>query len=169
MRKLVSYIVLIVMMMVLPFVVNAASATVGISCPSSAKAGETISCNINVTTDVNVNGLALNYTFNGASYVGFTPSSGFTAQYTSANGFNVGNNDGKSGSYTIGVLKVKNSENYYIEINPRFGGGYPHAYECGVDHMILIKNNLNGIANEKNIGNYKNDDYMMKYNEIKII
>lgn len=107
MRKLVNYIVFIVMLLVLPFVVNAASANVGISCPSSAKVGETISCNINITTDVKVNGLVLNYTFNGASYVSFTPSSGFTAQYTSANGFNVGNNAGKSGSYTIGVLKVK--------------------------------------------------------------
>ena len=107
MRKLVNYIVFIVMLLMLPFVVNAATASVGISCPSSAKAGETISCNINVTTDVKVNGLALNYTFNGASFVSFTPSSGFTPQYVSANGFNVGNNAGKSGNYTIGVLKVK--------------------------------------------------------------
>ena len=58
---------------------------------------------------------------------------------------------------------------YYIsEVNPRFGGGYPHAYECGVDHMKFIKNNLEGIINEKNIGAYEEGIYMMKYSELKI-
>ena len=58
---------------------------------------------------------------------------------------------------------------YYIsEVNPRFGGGYPHAYESGCDHMKLILNNLNGIANEKNIGDYDEGIYMMKYNEVRI-
>lgn len=37
---------------------------------------------------------------------------------------------------------------YYIsEINPRFSGGHPHAYECGVNNIILIIKNLNGIEN----------------------
>jgi len=56
---------------------------------------------------------------------------------------------------------------YYIsEVNPRFGGGYPHAYECGCDHMKLIQNNIEGIANPKNVGAYDEGVYMMKYNEI---
>ncbi len=58
---------------------------------------------------------------------------------------------------------------YYIsEVNPRFGGGYPHAYACGCNHMKLILNNLQGIANEKQIGKYQENVYMMKYNEIHI-
>lgn len=58
---------------------------------------------------------------------------------------------------------------YYIsEVNPRFGGGYPHAYECGADHMKLIANNLEGKANPRNIGNYEEGLVMMKYNEISI-
>ena len=58
---------------------------------------------------------------------------------------------------------------YYIsEVNPRFGGGYPHAYACGADHMALIRNNLAGIPNEKNIGRYQTGKVMMKYNEIMI-
>ena len=61
-----------------------------------------------------------------------------------------------------------NGEYYISEVNPRFGGGYPHAYECGCDHMTLIKNNLNGIANNKSIGAYEEGIYMMKYNEIAI-
>lgn len=58
---------------------------------------------------------------------------------------------------------------YYIsEVNPRFGGGYPHAYECGCDHMKMIQNNLDGIVNHKNIGDYDEGVYMMKYNEVMI-
>ncbi len=58
---------------------------------------------------------------------------------------------------------------YYIsEVNPRFGGGYPHAYECGVDHMTLIANNLEGRENPVHIGDYEEGLIMMKYNEIMI-
>lgn len=53
-------------------------------------------------------------------------------------------------------------------MNPRFGGGYPHAYECGCDHVALILNNLRGKVNEKRIGAYEEGVYMMKYNEVMI-
>ena len=59
---------------------------------------------------------------------------------------------------------------YYIsEVNPRFGGGYPHAYESSVNHMHLIVNNLNGHANKPCIGAYDEGIVMMKYNELKIL
>lgn len=74
---------------------------------------------------------------------------------------------GFSGQIDIDIFNV--DEKYYIsEVNPRFGGGYPHAYESGCNHMKLIVNNLSGRPNEKNIGCYKDDIYMMKYNEIMI-
>lgn len=72
------------------------------------------------------------------------------------------------GQIDIDIFDI-DGEYYISEVNPRFGGGYPHAYECGVDHMQLIANNLKGVANEKAIGNYDEDIYMMKYNEIKIM
>ena len=53
-------------------------------------------------------------------------------------------------------------------MNPRFGGGYPHAYACGCDHMKLIVNNLNGISNVKAIGDYDDGVCMMKYSEIMV-
>lgn len=65
-------------------------------------------------------------------------------------------------------LFVIDGEYYISEVNPRFGGGYPHAYECGCDHMTLILNNLKGIANEKRIGVYDEDIYMMKYSEVMV-
>ena len=75
---------------------------------------------------------------------------------------------GYKGQIDIDIFEIGGQ--YYIsEVNPRFGGGYPHAYACGVDHMKLILNNLNGIANEKRIGAYDDGIYMMKYNEVKIV
>lgn len=74
---------------------------------------------------------------------------------------------GWSGQIDIDIFNVGGT--YYIsEVNPRFGGGYPHAYECGCDHMTLILNNLAGTANERMIGQYEDNVYMMKYNEISI-
>lgn len=72
---------------------------------------------------------------------------------------------GYTGQIDIDIFEI-NGEYYISEVNPRFGGGYPHAYECGCDHMTLIKNNIEGVANKKNIGNYDDGIYMMKYNEI---
>jgi carbamoyl-phosphate synthase large subunit len=76
--------------------------------------------------------------------------------------------NGFRGQIDIDIFEI-NGEYYFSEVNPRFGGGYPHAYACGADHMSLIRNNLMGKANPKNIGNYALDKVMMKYNEIKII
>ena len=73
-------------------------------------------------------------------------------------------------TYMIDMDIFKINEEYYIsEINPRFGGGYPHAYESGVNFPKLIINSLNGMENENQIGNYKNDIYMMKFNDVMVI
>lgn len=61
-------------------------------------------------------------------------------------------------------------DEYYIsEINPRFGGGYPHAYECGVNFPKMIVNSMQGNENQNTIGEYEENVYMMKYNEVAII
>jgi len=60
---------------------------------------------------------------------------------------------------------------YYIsEINPRFGGGYPHAYELGCDFMKYIAENLQGNINKNYSGmKYEKNQIMMKYDDVKII
>ena len=74
---------------------------------------------------------------------------------------------GYRGQIDIDIFEIGGK--YYIsEVNPRFGGGYPHAYEAGCDHMKLIMKNLNGVVNQKNIGAYEDNVYMMKYNEVKM-
>lgn len=75
---------------------------------------------------------------------------------------------GYKGQIDIDIFKINNQ--YYIsEVNPRFGGGYPHAYEAGCNHMKLILNNLKCESNVQNIGAYEEGIYMMKYNEVKIV
>ncbi len=75
---------------------------------------------------------------------------------------------GYKGQIDIDIFDIGGK--YYIsEVNPRFGGGYPHAFESGCNHMQMILNNLNGVANKKDIGAYEEGIYMMKYNEVKII
>lgn len=74
---------------------------------------------------------------------------------------------GYRGQIDIDIFNIDGR--YYIsEVNPRFGGGYPHAYESGCNHMKLILNNLQGRVNEKHIGDYDEGIYMMKYNEVSI-
>lgn len=75
---------------------------------------------------------------------------------------------GYRGQIDIDIFDIEGQ--YFIsEVNPRFGGGYPHAHESGCDHVKLILQNLKGIENAKSIGNYEEGIYMMKYNEVKII
>lgn len=74
---------------------------------------------------------------------------------------------GFRGQIDIDIFDI-DGEYYISEVNPRFGGGYPHAYEAGVNHINLILENLEGRANKKNIGSYDDGLYMMKYNEIMI-
>ena len=75
---------------------------------------------------------------------------------------------GYRGQIDIDIFDI-DGEYYISEVNPRFGGGYPHAYESGADHMSLILNNLHGQSNPKRIGDYREGTVMMKYNEVMIL
>lgn len=74
---------------------------------------------------------------------------------------------GYTGQIDIDLFQV-HGEYFISEVNPRFGGGYPHAYECGCNHMELIVNNLEGKTNDGRIGQYEEGIYMMKYNEVMV-
>lgn len=76
-------------------------------------------------------------------------------------------NIGFTGIIDIDIFKV-NNEYLISEVNPRFGGGYPHAYECGVNVPKMIINNIEDVANTDEIGTYDEGVYMMKYNDILI-
>lgn len=75
---------------------------------------------------------------------------------------------GFCGMIDIDIFEI-NGVYYISEVNPRFGGGYPHAYESGVDMPVQVLNNLAGRENSVSIGNYEEGICMMKYNEIGIV
>lgn len=74
---------------------------------------------------------------------------------------------GLRGPIDLDIFDV-NGEYYISEINPRFGGGYPLAYECGVNFPKYLINNLQGIENNPQIGNYEENVYMMKHDTVTI-
>lgn len=74
---------------------------------------------------------------------------------------------GLRGIIDIDIFRV--NDNYYIsEVNPRFGGGYLHAHECGVNIVDMILKNVEGVENASVIGQYEEGIYMMKYNDILV-
>lgn len=75
---------------------------------------------------------------------------------------------GFCGMIDIDIFKI-NGVFYISEVNPRFGGGYPHAFESGVDMPAQVLNNLEGRENPVSIGAYAEGVCMMKYNEIAIV
>ena len=74
---------------------------------------------------------------------------------------------GYRGQIDIDIFEI-DGEYYISEVNPRFGGGYPHAYECGVNFPRQIIRNLKGETNKWHEPDYPENVYMMKYNEIAI-
>lgn len=107
MKNKVICLILFGLLLIIPTKINAASTSVSLSCPTSANKGDTISCKVNVTSDVKINGVAINYTLNNLTYVKFSPSSDFSTNYASATGFSIGNDTGKSGTFTIGTINLK--------------------------------------------------------------
>jgi len=71
------------------------------------------------------------------------------------------------GQIDIDVFNI-NGKYFISEVNPRFGGGYPHAYECGVNFPAMIINNLLGNVNRCDVGQYEEGVFMMKYNDVMV-
>lgn len=73
-----------------------------------------------------------------------------------------------SGPIDMDIFQV--NDVYYIsEINPRFGGGYPHAYRCGIHFPRLIANNIAGKENADTIGSYEDGICMLKYTDLMML
>lgn len=74
---------------------------------------------------------------------------------------------GFKGIVDIDIFKI-DGEYYISEVNPRFGGGYPHGYEIGVNIPRMIIENINGNINKNMVGEYEKGIYMMKYSEVRM-
>ncbi|MFZ3591243.1 ATP-grasp domain-containing protein [Bacillus sp. DJP31] len=73
----------------------------------------------------------------------------------------------------IGPIDIdcfKTEEGYVIsEINPRFGGGYLHAYEAGENFVNYIINNINGNKNNTSEMDYQEGTTLIKYDSFILI
>ncbi len=70
-----------------------------------------------------------------------------------------------SGPIDMDIFKI-DGQYYILEINPRFGGGYPHAYTCGINFPKMIARNLSGQTIEPKIGDYEEGVCMLKYTDL---
>ena len=71
------------------------------------------------------------------------------------------------GPIDIDIMEM-DGDFYILEVNPRFGGGYPHAYQCGVNFPALISKNTKGPI-KCNKTDYKDDVVALRYTDILII
>lgn len=69
----------------------------------------------------------------------------------------------------------KDGELYVLEINPRFGGGYPFSHEAGINTAAIYIEWLKGNNNIKHLNNYRAGimfskcDRMMRVNESELV
>ncbi|MBS4172946.1 ATP-grasp domain-containing protein [Bacillus sp. FJAT-49736] len=73
----------------------------------------------------------------------------------------------------IGPIDIdcfKTDKGYLLsEINPRFGGGYPHAHEMGQNFVKNILHNLTGKPNEVMVANYDEGAVMIKFDDVMVL
>jgi carbamoyl-phosphate synthase large subunit len=60
---------------------------------------------------------------------------------------------------------VKEDEIFWLEINPRFGGGVPLSYAAGVDYPYLIYRMVQGLPVAPIIGRFEDDLLMLRYDQ----
>lgn len=79
--------------------------------------------------------------------------------------------DGKGfrGTIDMDVFLGFDGKYYVNEINPRFGGGYPHAYHCGMNYIRNIIMNLQHNELQMAMDEYPDGVMMMKYNNYHFI
>ena len=75
---------------------------------------------------------------------------------------------GLAGPLDMDIIE-KDGHRYIIDINCRFGGGYPLAYECGENYPLYINNNVLGRINTARIGQYLEGVQMMKHDDVAFI
>ncbi|MBZ9624571.1 ATP-grasp domain-containing protein [Clostridium sp. FP2] len=72
------------------------------------------------------------------------------------------------GPLTIQCIVTKKDEIKFIEINPRFGGGVPLTFECGVDYGKFFNMFVQGEKVKPIIGEFK-ERTMLRYDEAVLV
>ncbi|HPT76551.1 MAG TPA: carbamoyl phosphate synthase-like protein, partial [Defluviitaleaceae bacterium] len=69
------------------------------------------------------------------------------------------------GPLTLQCIEDSKGEIYWIEINPRFGGGVPLSIEAGIDYGKMIKEWAEGKLVESQMGKFKPNLLMLRYDD----
>jgi carbamoyl-phosphate synthase large subunit len=69
------------------------------------------------------------------------------------------------GCITIQCFLQANGDIYFIEINPRFGGGYPLSYQAGADFPSWIIQLFNGNRPQVAIDEWEDNLVMLRYDD----
>ena len=77
----------------------------------------------------------------------------------------LGSNLKHVGSMDCDIL-FDSDKHYVLELNPRFGGGYPFSHEAGVNTASIYVSWLNGNSNIKQFINYKEGLCFSKYDKL---
>lgn len=102
------FILAILFVLCIPYSAKAASVSVSLNCPGSAKASATVSCTVTATpSGADLKGIQANIQISNGTYASFTLGSGWTPYSNSASGFSLGRNTAATGVVTVGTLKVK--------------------------------------------------------------
>ncbi|MFJ7680012.1 ATP-grasp domain-containing protein [Peribacillus sp. NPDC097198] len=72
---------------------------------------------------------------------------------------------GLIGCITVQCFLTENREVKFIEINPRFGGGFPLSLEAGADFPRYLIESLLGIESNLNVDNWREGLVMLRYDE----
>jgi len=72
---------------------------------------------------------------------------------------------GGIGPLTLQCIEDSKGDIYWIEINPRFGGGVPLSMEAGIDYGKMIKEWAEGKTVESQMGQFKPNLLMLRYDD----
>lgn len=145
------YIYILMMFLLLPLGVKAASVGTSLSCPSSANASSTITCNIKVTPNgFNLGGFQAKFVIAGGTFSSFSASSGWTVYSSSASGISITTNNTYSSATTVGSVKFKmpSSGNMVVKLtNIAASDDNYNSYDgSSVSATIRVKSNVNTLS-----------------------
>ena len=145
------YIYILMMFLLLPLGVKAASVGTSLSCPSSANAGSTITCNIKVTPNgFNLGGFQAKFVIAGGTFSSFSASSGWTVYSSSASGISITTNNTYPSATTVGSVKFKmpSSGNMVVKLtNIAVSDDNYNSYDgSSVSATIRVKSNVNTLS-----------------------
>lgn len=145
------YIYILMMFLLLPLGVKAASVGTSLSCPSNANAGSTITCNIKVTPNgFNLGGFQAKFVIAGGTFSSFSASSGWTVYSSSASGISITTNTTYPSATTVGSVKFKmpSSGNMVVKLtNIAASDDKYNSYDgSSVSATIRVKSNVNTLS-----------------------